>query len=170
MNRKQARDHAKYLNELPNKCFRNAVPVRVDIAFGKTAVSFYGARAQHVRRYGPNEKAVTEGGALAGDEYETTRYYLLYSWLGGKAADQEPGLPAKVGALRDRDMKYVYRFPGDDGDWYIGTYEAPNPGTVGWFALHRWDHEKPWMGRIDDSDDEPRDRAHATVEVLPEAD
>lgn len=165
-----ARRVAEYMNGLRPSMFKNAVPVRVMVTRGKRAWWFYGARCDMVREYTATERAVTDGGKAAGEEYTTVRYDLL-------GVMPEP-LDKRRRVVGGSCQKFVWRFPEDDGDWYVGGYFVAPGGLPeddprrkfhpfgSWFSLHRWQHELPWMGTIDQHDDNKVERLAAAVEVL----
>lgn len=155
------RDVARYLNTHPNGRWRNAIAVRVKFKRGRQEWEFYGARADNVTTYVEGERAVVEGGKKAGEECSEHVYYLVGE-RPEQLKNQKRGLDG---------CKYVYRVPGDDADWYVaGWFEGKTTGEHHpfgpFFTVRRWDHDLPWMGRIDKGDEKPCVRVEMTVEVI----
>lgn len=163
MNLDIARDAAHWLNNLKHGLCQNAVPVAVTVTYDhKHQWKFWGAKYDAVHLCLATERYVTDGLNKVGDQIREPAFYLV------------SGLPAKLLAKnRDGGFKYDYRFPDDDGDWFIAGfsnrfYVNPEHAPFGaFFTLKRWNHELPWMGRIDQYAASANKRLPATFELLP---
>jgi hypothetical protein len=143
---------AAHLTSLGSGRCRSVVPVKVTFRMGVREWVHYGARFESVEHYQPQERMVTEMGKTPGAEYTEVRFDLL-------------------GHLAKPLVRHYYRLPDDDADWFRGSYydksETNEYHPFGpCFMLCRWDHERPWMGRIDQFDHKRRERVRTTVEVL----
>jgi len=148
----QTRKLVEWLNGLPN--IRNAVPVKFTIGTKKPQV-FFGARYEAVSHYMPTERHVTDGGKKAGDEYTEVRFYLL---------GNRP---------KTRRANTAYQ-QGDGFDWFVagwwagdklGRFKEYHPFGP-YFGIHKWNHELPWMHRIDTYEPHTYDRQPFVVELL----
>lgn len=152
---------ADWLNKLPG--IHNAAPVKLTIAGRKPQV-FFGARYEVEHRYMPTERHVTDGGKTPGDLYTEKRYYLLGSLP--KTKKKGSAYREELANIGLTDKKLI-----SDFDWYVAGYwqhEGKNehhPFGRFW-SLHKWDHELPWMGRIDRYERSVYDRYTYNVETL----
>lgn len=162
MNADIAHKACGYLNDLKHGLCIHATPVSVMLQFNKSiGYVFYGARYDAVHVCVPTERDVTDGAHKAGDRVPEPAFYLV-----GDIPDR---LMART---RSGEFKHVFRFPDDDGDWFIAGYHVGHWKDQlvcpfgAYFILKRWDHEKPWMGRIDQHADSPDIRLTAEATLL----
>ncbi len=184
----RAHELADYINSL-KPLFQDAAPVRVTFSRPKsdrpeawragTRWEFFGCRSRQRSVASKTETAVQRGERAAGDIYLTTRFDLLGV------------LPPRLARrTKHGHSKTVYRVDGDPGDWFVAGYyvasslyafewetrQAALHGDVDyarriseahpfgdWFSLRRWDHELPWMGRLDAHDEFKRERMRMEV-------
>lgn len=143
----------QYLATLEN--FVNIRPVRVVLRLGRHKAVYDGALSDQVVTCTEGEHMVTDGGMRPGETYLAQRLDLagrVAAWMQKKD--------------RRGESKVVYRL--DSHDWYVSCWYVGPPTEhhpVGdWFSMMPWPHELSWMGRIDEGEDRPRERA--TLEIL----
>lgn len=159
MNADQAQAYAAYLRGLDD--VRDVAPVKLTVTWKRTTEVYFGVRYTLVRCYTDGMDACRRGERRPGEEY-TSQWVSL---LGKLPASYKP----KVRMGDHWEQKIVYRFPGDDHDWYVAGYcqdIKPQYAEFHQFGPHwelsSWDSEPA----IDHYDADKRDRLAVTLEAL----